>query len=222
MQTVCSRHWKLGHFAAIVAKEKDRLRLEDRTFDSDGRLAPKASTLDKETDGYFLVPAGLLPNGWSKVGDEEAKLVWGKGYTYGWFDGNPGSPPCPPNTCCKGMARATTSAMNATLNVMDTPLSYQPPLGPAVNFSVSYQHMETNQPGTFTFTNLGQDWVFNWLSYLTIDMSTQTATIRLPGGNSEIVTPVIGQGLSTRHFLSSGADLHWHQRLSTCASGRND
>ena len=91
-----------------------------------------------------------------------------------------------------GMAQAYVWSMNATLNVVDTPLGYKPPIGPKMDFRVNYNNMETNQPSSFTFTNFGPDWTFNWLSYLTVNSGTQVATVRVRGGGSEVYTPNMG------------------------------
>jgi hypothetical protein len=84
------------------------------------------------------------------------------------------------------MATANAFSLQATLNIQDHPLGYQPPVGPAIDFKANYNHLEANMPTSFTFTNLGQDWTFNWVSYLTV--SAGTATLRLPGGGSETYT----------------------------------
>ncbi len=80
--------------------------------------------------------------------------------------------------------------MQAALNIADTPLSYSPPIGPQIDFRLNYNEGETNQPSTFSFTNIGANWSANWLSYVTIDPGTQVATIRVRGGGVEVSTPV--------------------------------
>ncbi len=74
-------HWKENHFAAITCATADSVTLEDPTFDSDRGISMKKSTLNEESDGYFLVPSGPLPTGWTAVSSETAKTIWGKGYT---------------------------------------------------------------------------------------------------------------------------------------------
>jgi RHS repeat-associated protein len=206
-------HWKLGHFAALMKKEKDRYITKDPTFSIDGKMALSQAALDVETDGYFLVPGGTLPSGWNAVTDSEAEKVWGKGVADGV------APPCGSqpavsdspggggsggdggsnqhNGSCQapgaspsngpgigGMAKAYAYSMQATLNIKDVPLGYHPPVGPDMSFGVNYNDLEYGQPGTFTFTNLGPDWSFNWLCYLTVDGSGN-ATIRTAGGGAE-------------------------------------
>jgi RHS repeat-associated protein len=72
-------HWKLGHFSALIDQEHGRIEMRDPTLHDYGVLAIRTDVLDRESDGYFLVPEGPLPLGWRQVADSEAKLVWGKG-----------------------------------------------------------------------------------------------------------------------------------------------
>jgi YD repeat-containing protein len=189
-------HWSLGHFAAITSQTKDYYIVKDPTFDSNATIALKPETIDAESDGYFLVPNGPLPAGWQTVSSEEARTVWGKGNSprANTDDMGKGQPRnCPCEICCPpGMAHASAWQMNAMLNIKDTPLTYQPPLGPSIPFALNYSQGESQQPSTFTFTNFGPDWKFTWLSYLTVAGGTNVATIRVRGGGSEVCTPVGG------------------------------
>ncbi|HEY9684985.1 MAG TPA: RHS repeat-associated core domain-containing protein [Oculatellaceae cyanobacterium] len=186
----CVMHWSANHFAAIISKSNNHYVVKDPTFDTDATVAIKADVLDKESDGYFLVPEGPLPNGWHSIDKTEAAKVWGKGYA-SFRDPNHMRKPCPSNCTyigrcgCNFMAQAFIWAMNAAVNIRDIPLSYSPPIG-QVDFSVNYNQGEANEPSTFTFTNLGRGWNFNWTSYLTVDPSSQTATVRIPGGGAEV------------------------------------
>jgi RHS repeat-associated protein len=88
------------------------------------------------------------------------------------------------------MARYTAHAMLASLNIEDTPIRYSPPLGPAINFTVTYNQRDTQQPQTFTYSNLGPKWTFNWLSYVKDDPNNLSgnATVYVPGGGTEKFT----------------------------------
>ncbi|MBK8224139.1 MAG: LysM peptidoglycan-binding domain-containing protein [Candidatus Obscuribacter sp.] len=194
-------HWKLDHFGALTAEKNGRYELKDPTFDTAGYLWLSAKTIDAQSDGYFLIPVSeKLPSGWSAVSDEEASKVWGKGEA-SQQDATAKRPEtakmCMSSVeCgCNGMANASAFKMAATLNIEDTPLSYQPPVGPGMDFHFNYNHLEANQPSTFTFSNLGQNWTFNWLSYLTVDSVSSVATVRVMGGGSEQYTPDSGTGL---------------------------
>ena len=85
------------------------------------------------------------------------------------------------------MARYSAHAMLASLNIEDTPIRYLPPRGSAINFTVTYNQRDTQQPQTFNYSNLGPKWTFNWLSYVTDDPNNASAnaTVYVPGGGSE-------------------------------------
>lgn len=180
-------HWKIGHFAAIVGRDQRGYRLKDKTFDADGLMSITQQAMDDQSDGYFLVQEGKLPENWTAVSDVDAANVWGKGFVPGLRD--EGKPPSSPkdsgcDSCC-GMAVASAFSMNATLNIVDVPMSYSPPVGPKIDMLVNYNYLESNQPATYTFTNFGQNWTLNWISYLTLDASSN-ATVRVRNGGSEV------------------------------------
>jgi len=209
----CVMHWSVDHFASIVGRDNGFYHIKDPTFDNDGQLWITAQALEQETDGYFLVPSNKpLPAGWSSISDDEAKTIFGKGNALG-RSGNDTSDDAP-QTCGAdggggagagggggtGMASANAYSMLASLHIRDTPMEYSPPIGPAINYRFDYNHLQTNQPVTFSFTNLGQNWNFNWLSYLTVDPSTSVASVRIRGGGTEVYAP--SAGIYTPNFLS--------------------
>ncbi len=94
------------------------------------------------------------------------------------------------NQCGKneGMARYSVHSMLVSLNVVDTPLRYAPSVGPAIDFTVTYNQKETQQPVTFSYSNLGPKWTFNWLSYVSDDPNAQLplTSLFVHGGGAEI------------------------------------
>lgn len=183
-------HWSVNHFAALTAFRNGKYQLKDPTFDTDANKWISQKAIDEESDGYFLIAAGPLPQGWQTVSIAEAENVWGKGNAPSRdepakTDGAPTTNMGPPAPGGKCMAVAQAFTMQATLNIKDTPLSYSPPVGPGMDFSLNYNYLEANQPATFTFPNFGPNWSFNWISYLMLD-SSQNATVRVRGGGSEI------------------------------------
>ena len=89
---------------------------------------------------------------------------------------------------CHGMARYSVHSMLVSLNIQDTPLRYSPAYGPGIDFSVTYNQKESQQPATFAYSNLGPKWTFGWLSYVSDDPNTQlplTGVYR-SGGGAEI------------------------------------
>lgn len=182
-------HWRLGHFAAIVKEEKGKYLLQDPTFDTDAAVWLSKNAIEQESDGYFLVPrAKSMPDGWTEVALSEAQSVRGKGVAIDVNGDEQGPKECEMmcHDCENGMAMASAFSNLATLTISDTPLSYAPPLGPAIDFSVEYNHLQTNQPSTYAYSNFGKNWNLKWLSYITF--SGTTGTIRVSDGSSEVYT----------------------------------
>jgi Peptidase C39 family len=176
-------HLKVDHFAAITRQEDDRYLLQDSTFGHDAWVTREA--LDAETSGYFLLPPGELTHGWRAVEAQEGESVWGKGQTgvndpgpHGPCDpASPGGDSCPKNDSdCKAMAVPRVHLMLVSLNINDEPVGYAPPVGPAVRFTVRYNQRDAFQPSIFTYSNLGPKWTFDWLSYITEDPASLTAS----------------------------------------------
>jgi YD repeat-containing protein len=167
-------HLKVDHFAAITRQEGDRYLLQDPTFGNDVWVTTEV--LEAETSGYFLIPPGELAPGWRVVAAPEGSSVWGKGQTTINDPGPHG--PCDPatpggNLCgnnegnCKGMAVPRVHLMLVSLNIVDEPVGYSPPVGPEVRFTVRYNQRDFFQPSIFLYSNLGPKWTFDWLSYIT-------------------------------------------------------
>lgn len=80
---------------------------------------------------------------------------------------DPNAPPdCTTCSKCRAMAGASLDRFHAGIVVTDTPISYSPAVGMAMNFTVSYRQRLTNQPSTFTYSNLGPQWSGGWVSYI--------------------------------------------------------
>ena len=165
-------HWKVGHYAALLEEKGGLYLVEDPTFRNRAWVTLRA--LEAESSGYCLVPPGNLPAGWRSVSESEGMTVWGKGqtdesdpnsttpYDPGTHDG------CPP----PGMAVFNTHLLLCNLNLRDNPVGYKPPVGPHVRFLATYNELEAGQPATFSYSNLGPKWTFNWLAYLSDDPSS--------------------------------------------------
>jgi RHS repeat-associated protein len=170
-------HWKVGHFAALTAGQKDYYVSHDSTFGRDNAVSKEV--LDAEASGYFLVPAGNLPAGWRPVSELEAKNIFGKG---GAGNANPPLPvgyrtttggdgnnnnnndsSNPPKPC--PMTTYQFDATMATYILSDTPVGYVPPVGPEVRFQVV---TDSNAYAAETTSNVGTGWNFNWLSYVQV------------------------------------------------------
>lgn len=191
-------HWKVGHFGALVKEQNGRYLLKDPTADLafGGEIWVSPAAIEAETSGYFLIPVKNRWAGWQPVSQKEGATVWGKGYT---SSSNPNGTKSndkkvPDDNDCqkngKGMAKYAVHAMLVSLNIEDTPVGYTPPRGPAINFTVTYNQREANQPAVFTYSNLGAKWTFNWLSYVVDDPTNPLANAALyvQGGGTESYT----------------------------------
>ena len=204
-------NWKVGHYAALIRERNGRFLVQDPTavrgYGGDIWISQKA--LDAEATGYFLVPAGALPDGWRTVSLEEGRTVFGKGGTSsscptcngcpnqavggsgssGNNTLNTGGCNCQPG----GMATYTIYALLVSLNITDTPLRYSPPVGPAVDFTIDYNADDLQ--GVQSYSNLGNNWTFTWLSYIDLsdDLSASPPdptvySLYKPGGGGELYT----------------------------------
>lgn len=206
-------HWKAGHFAAIVEQSGDRFLAKDLTFGDDHWVSRQA--VEEESTGYVLVAsAATREAGWRAVGDSEAAAVRGRGATGNTDPGStaPTDPKKPrlPGDCGPGangpqggwdlggvwgMPAYDFHVSIVSLNVTDTPVGYVPPRGPSIQLGITYNSREDFQPATFTFTNLGSRWSFDWLSYIEDDDPNNAGqTIRLAerGGGSFILPHLSG------------------------------
>ena len=64
------------------------------------------------------------------------------------------------------MTESFVKAMLVSLSLIDTPVGYAPPIGPAMHFTVHYNQREIAQPATFTYGNLGPNWTFSYQSHV--------------------------------------------------------
>lgn len=173
-------NWKLNHYGALLQQKGDLYLLVDPTFGTSQWIS--ADVVAQESSGYFLVPSdGPLPAGWTAVEPKEAGTVWGRGDS-AVFDTNATGPSDPKSRCTSavdayghplpGMAVWDIHTSLASLNLEDIPLSYHPPVGPAVSFQLNYDHLEQNQTATLDYSNLGSLWNFSWVGFITFDGTT--------------------------------------------------
>ena len=91
--------------------------------------------------------------------------------------------------------------MMVSLNITDIPVGYAPPRGPRVDFKVTYNQRESFQPTTFTYSNFGPKWTFDYLSYVEDDPSNALADayVYARGGGQETFAHT-GGGVYVTHF----------------------
>ena len=183
-------HYKFGHFVALIREENGLYLMQDSS--NDAWVTRRA--LEAETDGYFLVPDGELPTGWRTISHVEGETVWGKGP--GPIRPDPPGPPCVGPCCpppppgpgpaagigdgpppCSGMCVLAIDSYQIGLVAQDNPVGYIPPLGPPPQFIVTYNQYESDQPASFSYSNLGQKWTFNWLAYISDNPSSPATNV---------------------------------------------
>jgi len=219
-------HWKEGHYAAVLGMQNGRYRVRDSALHDEVLMRPEV--LERQSSGYFLVPqrAGQAL-AWQTVPAAQAARVLGSGPTN---TTNPnqtgnqglksGSDPCP----CSGMPHYAVSSILVSLNIEDQPVAYVPAKGPPVAFKLTYNQLESAQPATFSFFNLGAKWTHNWLSYVQDDPANVGANVTayMPGGGAIVYK---GYNASTGAFtpetkeqaaltrVVNGTDLQYERRM---------
>jgi len=185
-------HWKVGHYAALLRMEGGRYASQDPTFEN--QMWHSEQALESEASGYFLVPPGPLPDGWSTISADEAGQIFAKGGTDGPEptpkphdkktppDPPPGPSPAP--SC--GMATSSFRIQLTSLQVEDTPVGYQPAYGPDASFAVTYIQRDPTQPSNFNYSNLGPKWNFSWQSYIVDDPGNPANVSLVPVGGGQI------------------------------------
>ena len=190
-------HLKVGHFTAIVGETATHYKLDDIAFDGEVWITKEA--LADDGSGYFLISGDLAP-GWRTATAEELRGARGKCVSWDWL-WNPWPKPC--DTCAGGgfgggggrtggggasggggagggWGLAAYDMEKATVGLLmsDIPVGYSPPRGASVNFQLSYYQRERMQPTTFSYSNLGPKWTFDWLSYIEDTPSNPNAAIK--------------------------------------------
>ncbi len=166
-------HWKSNHYAAILEEKDGRFHVKDPTFLTDFWISAKA--LEDEASGYFLVPseaiAVQLPDGWRSA-EAAATGIAGRGVTSGNSQTNQ-TPACDCSTGAPAAAKATGMAQvsidkhQATFFIVDTPVGYTPPKGPALPFELAYNEgkiLSTPPGGTIGVSGNLSEWTLNCFS----------------------------------------------------------
>lgn len=111
-------------------------------------------------------------HGFPPGGDCPSKSSGGTGGDGGGTGGGAGGGATSP---VPGMPSYCISPMLISLSVHDTPLAYRPPVGPALDFTVSYNQRDIDQPAGFAYGNVGPKWTHNWLGYVQDDPASPGA-----------------------------------------------
>jgi len=91
---------------------------------------------------------------------------------------------------CEGMARYTVNAMTVSLRITDTPISYKVARGPQNDFTITYNQRDSDQSASQPYSNLGPNWTFNRLSYVTDNPASTSAdaSVYVSGGGTQSFT----------------------------------
>ena len=206
-------HWKVGHYAALIARDGDLLRAEDPTFGS-SKVWLSEEALNEEASGYFLVRSGPLPNGWREVSGTEASQVWGKGATH--ISDHTETTDHSEQTCRQnnqgrehGMAQWNVHLLLASHRVEDIPVGYTPPVGPSVYIRVTYNSVNGWPDYGLRYSNVSQEWRLNWLAYLTDDPLNPAGDVKFAanGGGTMTFTDFNPTNQVFKHLFRNRANL---------------
>jgi len=136
---------------------------------------------------------GDVAPGLDQVSDKEGSSVWGKGYV---GIGNADSTTSKNKNAladhdCHGMPSYNVKALLVSLNLADTPLFYQPPIGRSIDFTVRYNHRDANQPDVFTYWNFGPKWSSDWLSFIVDDPTSYSADLKVYVNGGMETSPIL-------------------------------
>lgn len=209
-------HWRVGHYAALAQRDGDRYLVVDPTFGKSMWVSKDA--LEQEASGNCLVPSSLRSTRWQTISQDETGRIFGKGVTTSSDPNNTTpydmktSPDCPG----VGMAGYGIHLFLVSLNIEDTPLAFSPPRGPPIAFTATYNQREANQPANFTYSNFGQKWTCNWISYIKDSGASTPADVEcyVAGGGTEIYS---GFNTNTQTFATQWRNQTTLVRASTNA-----
>jgi RHS repeat-associated protein len=183
-------HWRVNHYAAVVSLRDGRYEVKDPTFGQETLWITPAA-LAAESDGYYLIPTKSAGLAIASVSTAKAQAIYGRGFTQS-SDTNSTTPKdtnaCDCHTKGTGMPTADAKALLASLTLTDTPLAYTPPKGPAMNLTVTYNHLDVTQPANITYTSLGPQWSMNWIAFIRDTPTNASASVvRVFGGGGAVV-----------------------------------
>ena len=141
----------------------------------------------------------------------------------------------PPGGACKccGMAGYSFDMLHGSLMVNDTPINYQPPLGPGVSFSTTYNQVDLGQFRSLPVSSVGLGWTYNALTYIANDPDSGASPITrfVPGGGvehysdfevdpstpgfDEAATGMVGSNQTSAPERNSRAVLNWNPVTQT-------
>jgi len=193
-------HLKSNHYSAVIARNGNAYTLRDPILGGD--IALSADALRDESSGYVLVPEDHAADVGRAVTSEEGDTVVGHCAPGGPYDDDQ----CGCGGPSTGMPTYVLHPMTTSVLLTDTPLTYTPPVGPAMDFTLRYNQRSTRVDNTPTYGNVGPKWTLDWYSYVS-------------DNNNIIVAPysyvtVVLRGEGSESYNSYSGFTHWKTRAS--------
>jgi RHS repeat-associated protein len=188
-----------GHYWVLEKIENDELTLFDSQ--SGRRFHQTAEELSREWNGDILVFSSDTDLPGVKLTKNEMEKTYGAccgvqrpEEGLGYPRNNIGLSSGGKRACSESKGSPTWSVNMVNMNVYmtDTPLWYDPQIGPSVNIKLSY-----NSLAAYTYHEpIGKKWMFNYGSYLVVDAGNNVE-IYMPDGRRDVYVPD-GQGGYTK------------------------
>jgi RHS repeat-associated protein len=201
-----------GHYWVLEKINSNGLVLFDSQ--SGRRFSQETEEFAREWDGNALVfsISNDLPG--VRLAENEMEKVYGACCGSPARESDLGKPDKDNDKCKQGQGAPVwdVNMINMNLFVTDTPMWYDPPIGPSVRISLNYNSQSAianNEP-------FGNKWQFNYGSYLVVDTGG-TVTIFMPDGRRDVYSPD-GSGGYTKPYkvyneLTKIAENHFELRF---------
>ena len=196
-------HYRFNHFVTVTGKDrKGNVTVFDPILNLETMMTEKEFA--REWSGFALIPSGKIPsrnillsllgfgNRFDVVSASELSAFSGgccgienvnqdEGKT-GPLVGGP----------CGGYGLCTWAFNPVSMNVFawDTPIWYQPAIGPAIEFAMSYNAIDADN----NLTSFGPKWFLNYHSYAveTPATSNGSVTVFMADGGNDVYSPISG------------------------------
>ncbi|MDR2992153.1 MAG: hypothetical protein LBU72_09620 [Burkholderiaceae bacterium] len=145
------------------------------------------------------VPARNAAADWQQVALADLKQYNGRGYLTQPSPIPPTPPPCN-SGCCGGgpaggggggapgvgMCASGVTRPQVSLRLFDTPVGYTPPIGYDVHTTLTYNQLDTAQPASMDYSNIGPQWNTSWGGYIQDNPTLAGTSVELvaSGGGS--------------------------------------
>jgi RHS repeat-associated protein len=187
-------HYRFGHFVTVTGHEADgSLRLFDPILNHE--VVMTGAQFAQEWSGLALVPErslSALSNmalAATRVSSPDLANYFGGccGIENVNQDKGGNGPLCGGPCGGHGLCAWAFSPLSMNVLLWDTPLWYTPPIGPAIEFSMSYNSVDADNH----LTSFGPKWVFNYHSYCVETPATLagSVTVFMPDGRNDVYSP---------------------------------